>query len=112
MNTHVDKVIHERDFPDRSTLGNPPRIFTLLDGMHRNGIGDSLYQSRLLARDQDSEAASVSRSLHESIVCCSQSDPALRLFLLEDPAESLDKLSGELFLPQIGSCFHNDRNDL
>jgi hypothetical protein len=105
-------MIHERDFPDRSTLGDPPRIFTLLDGMHGNGIGDSLYQPGLLARDQDSEAASVSRSLHESMVECLQSDPAFRLFLLEDPAESLDKLRRELFLPQIGSRLDNDRNDL
>lgn len=41
-----------------------------------------------------------------------QSDPAIALLLLPDPAEPLDELSRQLLLPQIRACLDDHRDDI
>ena len=54
---HANEMVHERHPANRAALCYAPCILALLDRVHRHGVRDSLDQSRLLARDQDPEAA-------------------------------------------------------
>ncbi len=70
--------------------------------MYRHRIGNRLDKPRLLARDQDAKAAISSSQLRHS-----QSDPAITLFLSENPAKALNQLRRQLLLPQIRARLDN-----
>lgn len=83
--------------------------------MDRDGVCDGLDQTRLLARDQDSETESdqsVPLALRQTRQSDSQSRPTVALLLFPYPAEPLNQLCGELFLPQIRASLDNDGYDL
>lgn len=54
----------------------------------------------------------VSVVAYPTVFCYLQSDPAITRLFLKDTAEPLDKLSGQLLLPQIRPRLDNDRDDL